>query len=843
MKCKLLMVALFFATISQAQVKDISLTFSPVAEHVWWDNQAGLGDNFLFGGKVGFGFGEYLELSGVFLTSEGMQTDFSSFSFNDFDATNFDAQDIRLKRWGGEAKINFSSSAISPYATFGTGIQKIQLSSTDSSTEQIYASFGLGLRFALTNRINFLLEGRATGFSSNPVNSLLTLDQIADLGINVNQYNNENLLNFSALAALQIYLGGRKPGELSALDKAYLEKYKGGFKGWSLVFEPSLAYANFDSNSLYRDTWLAGAYFGTDFNEYVGVRTYYYQGLSDERISTDSDRLNMYGLELRAKLNNGNGVIPYLILGGGRLNIQSGYLGSVGGLTAQSSNFANAGLGLDIPLGRNLLITGGFRAMATSGVDSENIIGQDVLQTHVMYNAGVKIQLGKKVKISVTSEDLIKDKLQSLEEKLSYNDDEYKRLNKLKKAYELEIDKLNENLEKAYQNKNTKQAVGVLEDKKRVEQSLVEVLKLQRLLKTPEKEQGEYYKMTPVEFENLIDRILQGLDEKYNPKAQSVVDEEPMNNELLMRLIQLEQNAIRKGSDLFSNEKTVQLLIEALVNERKESKQLPESISTPKDVTLTINTNEEKKTEVQKSTTEANIKAEEEMMKIVKQNLEDSKKREDELKQRMETLEKELMLFKQRTEKQQKAPSENTKLSTKKDEDETKEGEKESSKKKTTERKVLIKSANSGQNVGHNFVVLEKSSWMWNKLSYKGMAAFTGFNFGDQTIFNVGVRGHYGIGNTRFELLPEAFVGFDDPTAYGGQLNIIYPFAIDKENGLKAYVGAGGGFLEIAGSTNMNYNFVLGSYLNVFKGRLFVDYSIRNMFGNNSFSLGYRLPF
>ena len=847
MNNKLLLASLFSVLLAQAQVKDISFTFSPVAEHVWWDSQAGLEDNFLFGGKIGFGFGEYLELNGVFMTSEGMQTDFSSFGFPNFDASTFEAQDLRLTRWGGEAKINFSNGSISPYATLGTGIQNLKLASSQNSTEQIYASFGLGLRFALTERINFLLEGRATGFSANPANSLLTPQQVLDLGINTNEFSNENLLNYSALAALQIYLGGRKPGELSALDRAYLEKLKGGFKGWSWVLEPSLAYANFDRNSLYRNAWMAGAYFGTDFNEYVGVRAYYYQGLSDEKISTDFERLNMYGVELRAKLNDGNGVVPYLILGGGRLNVQSGYEGTIGGLSAQSSNFANAGLGLDIPLGRNFLITGGIRAMATSGVDAQDVLGPDVLQTHFLYNAGIKIQLGKKVDQSFSAIELEANELNDLEEKLSANDEEYQRLNNLKKAYEEEIKQLNEDLEKAYKNKNTKEAVGILEDKKRVEKSLAEVVKLQRTLNSPATKEGEYYKMTPAEFEQLIDRILQGLDEKYPSKNPSLGQDNKMNDELFQRLIQLEREHLQRSDASQTNDKTMQMLIEALVNERNQNEEVKgkstkEQTSTQKDKASKEDASERMTSKNEDSTAaEANQKVEDEMMQIVQQNLEASKKREDELQQRMQRLEQQLASFNQRIENQQEV--EDKKESKTKATKEEGVKETKTSKKKTSERKVLIKSAVPGQNVGQNFIVLEKPSWMWSKLRYKGLAPFTGFNLGDQTAINVGVRGYYGLGNTRFELLSEAFVGFADPTSYGAQLNMIYPFTIDKENGLKAYLGAGGGFLEIAGSTNMNYNFVLGSYLNVFRGRLFVDYSIRNMFGNNAFSVGYRLPF
>ena len=43
---------------SFAQVSGISYTLSPTVENVWWDDQAGIEDGLLFGGKFGLGFGE-----------------------------------------------------------------------------------------------------------------------------------------------------------------------------------------------------------------------------------------------------------------------------------------------------------------------------------------------------------------------------------------------------------------------------------------------------------------------------------------------------------------------------------------------------------------------------------------------------------------------------------------------------------------------------------------------------------------------------------------------------------------------------------------------------------------
>jgi hypothetical protein len=100
---------------------------------------------------------------------------------------------------------------------------------------------------------------------------------------------------------------GRRPGSLSELDRAYLQKFKGGFKGLRWVVEPSMNYIEFDNDSPFRNSWLLGGYAGFDFDTYTGIRVFYLQATENETISTNFDKLAMYGVEFRARLNDGNG--------------------------------------------------------------------------------------------------------------------------------------------------------------------------------------------------------------------------------------------------------------------------------------------------------------------------------------------------------------------------------------------------------------------------------------------------------------------------------------------------------------------------------------------------------
>jgi hypothetical protein len=71
------------------------------------------------------------------------------------------------------------------------------------------------------------------------------------------------------------------------------------------VVEPSMNYIE-DNDSPFRNSWLLGGYAGFDFDTYTGIRVFYLQATENETISTNFDKLAMYGVEFRARLNDGN---------------------------------------------------------------------------------------------------------------------------------------------------------------------------------------------------------------------------------------------------------------------------------------------------------------------------------------------------------------------------------------------------------------------------------------------------------------------------------------------------------------------------------------------------------
>lgn len=789
MKYSISVVLAVFAFLKvNAQVKDISVTISPAAEYTWWDDQSGLNDGPLIGGRIGFGFGEYVELRGSYFQSLDLTTNFEDFGLENYNADLFTEQNVTLKRWGGEFKANIGTKKLMPYLTLGSGVQSIQVDG-DEKAEQIYASLGLGIKLKISDRAVFLLEGKNTMFNFNSGANLLTDDNKTNFGVSDADFASSRLSNWGVQGSLQFYLGGRRPGTLTDLDQAYLDKFKGGFRGLQLIVEPSLNYLAFDDNSQFRDTYLLGGYAGIDFNEYVGLRGFYFQATQNEAISTDFDELAMYGLEFRARLNDGNGVTPYLVLGGGYMNAYDSYLGK-DNVAVDGSEFASGGLGLNIPLGRNLLITGGVRAIVTSGQNIEDLAAPSDIQTHIMYNAGLKFVLGRK---SRSPQEVYDDNLnEELDAQQLAND---QKIQQMKTSYQSRVDSLQTELKTAYQAKDVDKAIELMEEKKQAEEDLKEVEKLEKVqegkvtvkakiveeevavpveaapVQAPE--QSELIRMTPAEFESLIDRILKGMDEA--PETQKVVPPAPSAPNGQEQQIE------------FLNQRID--LLEKLLLEVNARKGVGEQSISPNSLQL----------QEQDRISDANERILDKL---------------DDLNRKIDNNTDRIVDQDGRAATIVVAP------------------------KSAPEEEVIITSINeNGEIIDEQNVADGERTLVYNYAS-----GIIGFNYGGASTVNLGLRLHYDIAKTKLQFMPEAYVGVGEGTSFGLSGNVVYPIEITNDK-IEPYIGAGLGFSSIADDTKGHYNIIIGSQLPFLHKNVYVDYTMRNSFDYNQLALGYRLSF
>ncbi|KAA3627406.1 MAG: hypothetical protein DWQ02_19875 [Bacteroidetes bacterium] len=798
----LVLILLLNSQLGVSQVAGINYTLSPSTEYVWWDDKSGLNDGLLLGGKLGIGFGEYLELRGTYMQAAGLKTNFDDFGIPDFSDSFLPARNVKLSRWGGELKANIGKGKMLPFLTLGTGVQSIQLD-TFSANQHIYVNVGAGVVFSLADRYTFTLETKNASYNFNSGRNLLSPEDKLLFDLTDNDFEVNRLRkNWSLEASLQFYLGGRRPGELSELDKAYMATFLDGLKGLRIPIEPALAKVNFDNSLPYRDTWMFGGYAGLDFNEYVGIRGFYLRAMKNGEISTNFDDLSMYGGELQLRLNASSGLTPYIMLGGGQLNVEIDYEPR-DSIPARSQAFASGGIGITIPISNRFNLFGNARALLTSGAKVENLQATDQIQTSTMYSFGAKFILGRKSDAKAVFNSEMEIALQTQQ---VANDE---RAAALKREYESKIVDLENQLNEAYAQQDIEKAADLLKEKEEAELVVEELENREDEIAIQQLEEGQkslvyptlqeikvssnsFIQLTPAEFESLLEEILEHMEPRANDVSPLLEREWLQNNT---------QTALQQKALEDRITELEKLLIQ--MNERESAGgEIAKLEQSARDESIRRDLAEYSSKlllEIQK------------LNEIVANNSKDIIA--------LQNQEKELNVV-------------DTTISQRENEGYDIE--------QTTVTEGNILNVQSGGEY------LQKDTSAVAKLTYEGMSGFAGFNLGGQTTFNVGLRWHYGIGKSRFELMPEAFFGFGSPSAFGLTVNGVLPMPI-KKSPVTPYLGTGLGFMQIAedgqDKVRLNYNFIFGTYLKVLNGKMYVDFTARNLFKFNQVIVGYRFSF
>ncbi|CAH8283920.1 outer membrane protein with beta-barrel domain [Mariniflexile fucanivorans] len=532
MKKLFTMCALVFVGVNMnAQMKDITVTLQPTATYTWFDDNTAIEDGVMLGGRVGFGFGEAIELRGIYEKSNDLKNTVSDIgAFSDDFIDNFNNRNVDIERIGGEFKANIPTrGTFVPYLTLGAGVQTLTVDiaaidapQNEQESKQIYANLGLGTQVKLGKRLFLNLEAKNTVFNMNPASVLYQDGQDqSEIEDFIGDSNNSRMYNWSVLAGLQFYLGGREPESFSDLDRAYYNKFSGGSSGLKLIIEPAGSFINFDNDTNLADAYFLGGRIGFDLNQYVGVRGYYYQATKNEKISTDWEDMAMYGGDFIANLNVSRGLVPYITLGGGYLNVQDSYVGKDGLTGGNSGYFAKGGLGLNVPISRNLEIFGDANMMFTSeraSEDLENTIDPDELRQHTMFTVGVRLQLGKKAD---NTDEILQRRID-------------RRVDERTQIYENRIDSLESELADAYKNNDTKKAVEIIEEKKNIERDINDSSQ-ETKANTKENVKESRVEMTPQELEELIEKVIQGVDEEAK-KPQTTEDRIDRLERLLLEI-------------------------------------------------------------------------------------------------------------------------------------------------------------------------------------------------------------------------------------------------------------------------------------------------------------------
>ena len=547
-----------------AQVKDISFAIAPTAEYVLWNKKSAIENGFMVGGYVGFGFGKNLELLGSYSQSLGLKSRIDGFSAPDNIKTVFTPTDVDVYRWGGELKGNIPMTySFQPYITLGSGIQTVKANQT--TQDAIYFAFGLGSKFNLTRRLTLNVQAKGTHFNSDASNILHNPSEAKTSTYNqwvTDNVSNKSMLNWSLQAGLQLYLGGRNPDELTELDNSYTN-----LKNFKVVVAPAIGYIDFDSDNNFRNTYLAGASLGFDFTEYIGVRGFYYQAMKDEKVSLDFDKLSLYGADFLARLNVSNGVVPYITVGAGYLNVGNGYQGKVVTVENKSSIFAKGGIGLAIPLSKHLELFGVANLLYTTGNESASnaLKSPNKLQSNVFYNAGIRIKFAKENE-KYTYQDLVNEIHTS---EIKEGKEQVKVQNNTKTTpisqkqkdidyYNAQIATVEKQIQLAYRQNDINNASLLLKEKEKWEKLRNNYVA--ENIPYPSENQTNLVRMTPEQLQTLISEIVNKIEEgegktpdqridrleklllEINKDNQKIEEQQKINQSILDSVKNLEEN-------------------------------------------------------------------------------------------------------------------------------------------------------------------------------------------------------------------------------------------------------------------------------------------------------------
>ena len=547
-----------------AQVKDISFAIAPTAEYVLWNKKSAIENGFMVGGYVGFGFGKNLELLGSYSQSLGLKSRIDGFSAPDNIKTVFTPTDVDVYRWGGELKGNIPMTySFQPYITLGSGIQTVKANQT--TQDAIYFAFGLGSKFNLTRRLTLNVQAKGTHFNSDASNILHNPSEAKTSTYNqwvTDNVSNKSMLNWSLQAGLQLYLGGRNPDELTELDNSYTN-----LKNFKVVVAPAIGYIDFDSDNNFRNTYLAGASLGFDFTEYIGVRGFYYQAMKDEKVSLDFDKLSLYGADFLARLNVSNGVVPYITVGAGYLNVGNGYQGKVATVENKSSIFAKGGIGLAIPLSKHLELFGVANLLYTTGNESASnaLKSPNKLQSNVFYNAGIRIKFAKENE-KYTYQDLANEihasEIKEGKEQVKVqNNTKTMPISQKQKDidyYNAQIATVEKQIQLAYRQNDINNASLLLKEKEKWEKLRNNYIA--ENIPYPSENQTNLVRMTPEQLQTLISEIVNKIEEgegktpdqridrleklllEINKDNQKIEEQQKINQSILDSVKNLEEN-------------------------------------------------------------------------------------------------------------------------------------------------------------------------------------------------------------------------------------------------------------------------------------------------------------
>lgn len=348
----------------------LTLTATPSARWIQWDDALGFDDSRLLGGVVGIGFGRYVGLEAFHHEDE---VEFFP------DATDPARTDLALS--GARVTLAFGTGNLVP--VIGGGASVLRLEPADGeATKKLSFDYGAGLRLVLAESIQGELTVEQTRFR-------LPWEG-AEGG------DDEFRRNLTLRAGLGIQLGRRSFDRASDLDSSFAQRYQAPFSGFALAIEPLIGRLDFDEATGLDRQDMVGLRAGVDFGSFFGLRAFHWWGTESDFRTTNGMRA--FGGEAQFNLSAGPGLTPYLSGGAARLTWSERGNG-VNPVPADQTS-AVVGGGVDFNFGPRIRLTVAARDYILAGADLaespdlESVAEPDDLVHNWQFSAGLKLVLG-----------------------------------------------------------------------------------------------------------------------------------------------------------------------------------------------------------------------------------------------------------------------------------------------------------------------------------------------------------------------------------------------------------------------------------------------------------------
>lgn len=406
--------SLLAASSASAQVDGISYAFSPVGAYSRYDGNAALDDQAFYGGRLGFGFGRYVELDVEYLRGAKTKTNFDGFDAPTLAGALLAAapsQDVDVQRVGAGLRVNVGRSRLLPFVRGGAGVVQIDPEDVDA-TRSIYVAYGAGLTVSAAQRYTLTVEAARDVYRYSPF-ATYALGDVP--GLTPDDFPLRTVHNLALTGSLRFYLGGRTERGETDVDAALRRQFAGGFR---LFLEPAYGQVAFNRNlgvAFPEKQPFAGASVGVDLGPYIGLRGSYLRATDedaafDDGFPTSFRDLALYSGELNLRFANpvgGSTLTPYLILGGGYLSAGDDYdaSGTIG--RPGDRPFAQVGAGLDLPLASSMRLKGAVRSLLMSDLDAADVATPSRVYGSTMWTAGVEFSLGGRPRSTASTVDRV----------------------------------------------------------------------------------------------------------------------------------------------------------------------------------------------------------------------------------------------------------------------------------------------------------------------------------------------------------------------------------------------------------------------------------------------------